>query len=110
MDYTGAYVSPFSEAPGMAQPLLYWVPSIAPSGLAIYRGTAFPEWDGDLFVGALVDREVRRIDLEDDQVVGQESLFSDLGERIRNVQLGPDEHLYLLTDGKRGGLLRVDRR
>jgi glucose/arabinose dehydrogenase len=110
MDYTGAYVSPFSEAPGMAQPLLYWVPSIAPSGLAIYRGTAFPEWDGDLFVGALVDREVRRIDLEDGQVVGQESLFSDLGERIRNVQLGPDEHLYLLTDGKRGGLLRVDRR
>jgi aldose sugar dehydrogenase len=109
-DYSGAYVSPYTELAGMEQPLLYWIPSIAPSGLAVYRGEAFPEWQGDLFLGALVDREVRRIDLEGGQVVDDQALFSNLEERIRNVELGPDGHLYLVTDSDQGRILRVERR
>ena len=109
-DYSGAYVSPYTELPDMAQPLMYWIPSIAPSGLAVYRGGAFPEWQGDLFLGALVDREVRHVHLEDGQVAGEQALFSDLDERIRNVEVGPDEHLYLVTDSEQGRILRVERR
>ncbi len=106
-DYSGARVSPFTEAKGMEQPLLYWVPSIAPSGMAWYGGDRFPQWQGDLFIGALVDREVRRVDLENGKVVGQESLFTELGSRIREVRVGRDGFLYLLTDGADGQLIRV---
>jgi aldose sugar dehydrogenase len=110
LDYSGAYVSPFSELPGMEPPLQHWVPSIAPSGLTIYRGSAFPEWYGDLFLGALVDQEVRRIDMDDGRVVGEHALLSELGERIRNVRVGPDEHLYIVTDSTQGRILRLERR
>jgi aldose sugar dehydrogenase len=109
LDYTGAYVSPFRELPGMEPALKFWVPSIAPSGLAIYRADAFPEWQGDLFVGALVDREVRRLVMEDGRVVAEHAMFSELGERIRNVKVGPDGHLYLVTDSTEGRVIRVDR-
>ena len=107
VNYSGARVSPFTAAEGMEQPLVYWVPSIAPSGMAWYDGDAFPGWRGDLFVGALVDREVRRIDLEQGAVVKQEALFSELEERIRDVRVGSDGYLYLLTDGDQGRLIRV---
>ncbi len=107
MDYSGAYVSPYTELPGMEQPLLYWVPSIAPSGFTIYRGARFPDWQGDLFLGALVDREVRRVDLEGGAVVAQESLLGEAGERIRNVKEGPDGALYVLTDSHQGQVLRL---
>jgi glucose/arabinose dehydrogenase len=107
VNYSGARVSPFTEAEGMEQPLVYWVPSIAPSGMTWYEGDAFPQWRGDLFVGALVDREVRRIVLEQGEVVRQEALFSDLGERIRDVRTGRDGFLYLLTDGNNGKLIQV---
>lgn len=110
VDYSGAYVSPFSELPGMEPPLLHWVPSIAPSGMTIYRGSVFPEWDGDLFLGALVDQEVRRIEMADGQVVGEHALLGELGERIRNVRVGPDEHLYIVTDSPQGRILRLERR
>ncbi len=108
MDYSGAYVSPFTELPGMEQPVEHWVPSIAPSGLTVYRGAAFPQWQGDLFLGALVDREVRRLRLTEGRVAEQEALFSELGERIRSVDVGPDGCLYLLTDDAQGRLLRVE--
>ena len=65
MDYSGSYISPYTEHPGMEQPVLYWTPSIAPAGLAYYDGMAFPDWQGDLFVAALVEQSVRRVDLED---------------------------------------------
>jgi glucose/arabinose dehydrogenase len=107
VDYSGAYVSPFTEAEGMAQPLTYWVPSIAPSGLAWYGGDQFPEWRGDLFVGALVDKEVRRLELNNGEVSGEEALFSELGERIRDVRDLGDGFLYLLTDSAEGRLIRV---
>ena len=107
VDYSGARVSPFTAAEGMAQPLLYWIPSIAPSSMALYTGEHFPEWRGDLLVGALVAKEVRRVDLEGGEVAGQESLFGELDARIREVTMGVDGHLYLLTDGAQGKLLRV---
>jgi glucose/arabinose dehydrogenase len=106
-DYSGAQVSPFTAAEGMEQPLHYWVPSIAPSGMAWYGADAFPQWQGDLLIGALVDKEVRRVDIEDGKVLGEESLFRELDARIRDVRVGLDGDLYLLTDGENGKLVRV---
>jgi len=97
VDYSGAVISPYTEWEGMAQPEYYWVPSIAPSGLAVYEGDLFPGWTGDLFIGALVDREVRRLDLSGGQVIAEEALFSGLDARIRDVRNGPGRTLYILT-------------
>ncbi|MFC1797500.1 PQQ-dependent sugar dehydrogenase [Pseudomonadota bacterium] len=97
MDYSGAVISPYTEWEGMAQPVHYWVPSIAPSGLTLYEADLFPEWKGDLFVGALVNREVRRLDLSGGIVIGEEALFSELDARIRDVRTGPEGALYILT-------------
>jgi glucose/arabinose dehydrogenase len=107
IDYSGAYVSPFTEHPGMAQPIKYWVPSIAPSGFAFYRGSMFPDLDGDLLVGALVDREVRRLKLAANGTVNEEPLFSELESRIRDVRVAADGSIYLVTDGKEGRIVRV---
>ena len=107
VDYSGAQISPYTSRPGMADPVLHWTPSIAPAGMTLYRGSEFPAWDGDLLVSALVAREVRRIDLEDGRVLGQEALFSELGERLRDVATGPDGAVYLLTDSRDGRVLRV---
>jgi glucose/arabinose dehydrogenase len=95
------------EAPGMEQPLHYWVPSIGASGLAFYTHERFPAWRGDLFAGGLALRKLVRLDLEGEQVVGSEDLLVDLGERIRDVRQGPDGYLYVLTDAPDGKLLRV---
>lgn len=95
------------EQEGMEQPLHHWTPSIAPSGLAFYTADRFPQWQGDLFVGALAFQRVVRLDLDGDKVVGEEALLTDLGERIRDVRQGPDGYLYLLTDAANGKLLRV---
>lgn len=97
MDYSGAVISPYTEWEGMAQPEYYWVPSIAPSGLALYEGDLFPDWTGDLFIGALVDQEVRRLDLSGGKVFAEEALFSELDARIRDVRNGPGGTLYILT-------------
>lgn len=96
VDYSGATISPYSEWDGMAQPVHYWTPSIAPSGLAVYQAELFPAWRGSLFVGALVDREVRRLELEDGRVTHEEALFSELDARVRDVRVGPEGALYLL--------------
>jgi glucose/arabinose dehydrogenase len=100
LDYSGAMVSPYTEWEGMVQPLYHWEPSIAPSGLALYEGSLFPDWAGDLFIGALVDREVRRLDLVDGRVNGEEVLFEELQARVRDVRVGPDGALYILTPDK----------
>lgn len=109
LDYTGARVTPFNEYPGTVSPLLEWTPSIAPSGLAIYMGELFPEWQGDLLVGALVDKEVRRVRLAADGSSAEdvEGLFGELDERIRDVRIGPEGAVYLLTDSPEGRVLRV---
>jgi glucose/arabinose dehydrogenase len=107
VDYSGARISPYTSRPGMEDPVLHWTPSIAPSGMALYRGAQFPEWDGDLLVTALVAREVRRLELEGDRVVAQEPLFAEVGERLRDVKVAPDGALLLLTDSPRGRVLRI---
>ncbi len=109
IDYSGAIISPHTALPGMEQPQHHWVPSIAPSGLAVHPGGMFPEWQGDLFVGALVDREVRRLDAGNGRTGGEQALFSELGVRIRDVRAGPDGALYLVTNGSPGEVLRVTR-
>lgn len=107
LNYTGAYVSPYQAYPGTEPPVVHWTPSIAPAGMAIYRGDAFPEWQGDLFVAALVEKAVRRLEMQGDQVVSQELLFAEFDERIREVRVGPDGFLYLITDGGGGRILRI---
>ena len=99
-----------THAPEFVEPLTYWVPiSIAPSGLAFYTGSMFPEWQGNLFVGALAGQALWRVVLDGDKVVSREALFASLGERIRNVTQGPDGALYLLTDNAAGRIVRVAR-
>ncbi|WP_456269142.1 PQQ-dependent sugar dehydrogenase [Kushneria sp. AK178] len=109
LDYTGARVTPFDTYPGTQPPLLEWTPSIAPSGMTRYDGALFPQWQGDLLVGALVDREVRHVTLADDatQAEDVEGLFGGLDERIRDVRTGPEGAVYLLTDSPEGRVLRV---
>ena len=96
-----------ADAPGMEQPIHHWTPSIAPSGMAFYTADRFPAWKGDLFVGALAYQRVVRLELEGGKVVGEEALLTDMGERIRDVRVGADGYLYLLTDAANGKLLRV---
>lgn len=107
IDYSGAAISPYQEYEGTEQPLKYWVPSIAPSGFALYEASLFPEWQGDFFVGGLVPGDLRRIDMEDGKVIGEEVLLSEVGERVRDVRVAPDGSLYVLTDGEDGRILRL---
>jgi glucose/arabinose dehydrogenase len=107
VDYTGAQISPYTELPGLRQPLLHWTPSVAPSGLTLYRGALFAQWQGDLFASTLAERSVRRMRMVQGQLAGQEVLFEELDERIRDVRSGPDGALYLLTDNAQGRVLRV---
>ena len=107
VNYSGAYISPLRSALGIEDPLHFWVPSIAPSGLTIYRGEAFPQWDGRLLMGALVNKEVRKLTLQDGKIIEETVLFSELGERIRDVRSGPNGYVYLLTDSDKGKLIRV---
>jgi glucose/arabinose dehydrogenase len=109
MDYSGAYVSPYTQRPGLEQPVIYWTPSIAPSGLALYRGDKFPAWRGDLFVGALAFKHLRRVHLDENgNVVDQEELLNDLHWRIRDVRAPPDGYLYACTDEADGRVLRLE--
>lgn len=107
VDYSGARISPYRELPGMESPLLVWTPATAPSGLAVYRGDLFPEWNGDLLSGGLVSRAVHRLRVTEDGVREVERLFRELDSRIRDVRVGPEGAIYLLTDAPQGRLLRV---
>jgi len=109
MDYSGAYVSPFTQRPGLEQPVIYWTPSIAPSGLAMYRGDKFPAWKGDLFAGALSFRHLRRIHLDEHgNVLDQQQLLNDRRWRIRDVRAPADGYLYVCTDEEDGRVLRLE--
>ncbi len=98
-----------THAPAFEEPLTTWVPtSIAPSGMAFYTASRYPQWTGNLFVGALADRSLWRLTLTGDQVAARERLFAELGERIRDVRQGPDGRLYVLTDSASGRILRTE--
>lgn len=93
---------------GMAQPVHHWVPSIAPSGMAFYSGNRFPQWQGNLFIGSLKFGELVRLEIDASRVVHEERLLNGDFGRIRDVRLGPDGLLYLLTDSRNGHLLRLE--
>lgn len=99
-----------TEKEGMEQPIYYWDPSIAPSGMAFYDGDMFPEWRGNLFVGALAGTALVRLELDGDAVLREERFLEGRGDRIRDVRQGPDGALYLLVDSPDGAILRVGRR
>ncbi len=94
--------------PGMEQPLHLWVPSIAPSGMAFYAGNSFPNWRGHLLIGALRDEMLVRLELDGEKVVREERLLKGVLGRIRDVRVGPDGLVYLLTDAREGVLARLE--
>jgi glucose/arabinose dehydrogenase len=106
IDYDGSTITERTEAPGMEQPVHYWVPSIATSGLAFYEGDAFPGWRGDALVGGLRGTQLARVDLEDGASVGWESMLEGYN-RIRDVRVGPDGYVYLLIDDRNAAIVRL---
>jgi glucose/arabinose dehydrogenase len=107
VDYSGAKIGEGTAKKGMEQPVYYWDPVIAPSGMTFYTGAAFPEWKGNVLIGSLNPGLLVRLTLKDGRVAHEERYLGDLQERIRDVQEGPDGLLYLLTDSRNGRILRV---
>src|SRR5690606_7434990 len=89
------------------QPVYYWDPVIAPSGAEWYSGSAFPEWQGSLFIGGLRSMRLVRLEVDGNRVTGEEHLLTDREARIRDVREGPDGLLYLVTDAENGELLKI---
>lgn len=108
LDYAGTAATARGSSAGITDPLYYWNTSIAPSGLAFYDGTAFPDWQGDLFMGASDARLLVRLELEGERVVGEERLLQGQVGRIRDVRVGPDGLVHLLTSGGDGALYRLE--
>jgi glucose/arabinose dehydrogenase len=104
---TGTKIGEGTERDDVEPPRLQWTPSIAPSGACFYTGDAYPQWRGNLFVGALKYRLLVRLEVRDGKVVREERLLTGLGKRIRDVRQGPDGKLYLLDDSD-GRILRLD--
>jgi len=95
---------------GMAQPLYFWVPSIAPSGMTFYTGDKFPQWRGNLLVGALKFRQIARLELDGERVLHEERMLTNALGRIRDVRQGPDGFVYVLVDAADGALARLEPR
>jgi glucose/arabinose dehydrogenase len=108
VDYSGARIGVGTSRPGMEQPVYYWDPVIAPSGAVFYTGDRFRGWRGDLLIGSLKPGGLVRLRLDDNQVVQEERYLADLGERIRDVRQGPDGLVYLLTDSRKGRIVRLE--
>jgi len=106
-DYSGLAIGVGTEQAGMEQPLHYWDPSISPSGLDFYDGDLIPAWQGDLLTGGLSGQVLVRLDMDGDQVVGEERLFEGALGRIRDVRVGPDGAVYVVTDASNGRVMRV---
>lgn len=109
-DYSGAEIGVGTAAKGYEQPLHYWDPSIAPSGLAVYEGNMFPEWQGDLLAGALKYEMIVRLDRDETgAIIGEERLLKGEYGRIRDVRVAPDGSIFFLTDGDDGKIVRITR-
>ncbi len=107
-EYSGEPISGGdTKKEGLEQPVYYWDPVIAPSGMEIYSGSAFPEWRGNIFIGGLVSKRLVRLVIKNDRVVGEEHLLTDRNQRIRDVRQGPDGALYVVTDESNGELLKI---
>ncbi|WP_354060397.1 PQQ-dependent sugar dehydrogenase [Devosia sp. 2618] len=107
VDYSGVPIGVGTEKAGMEQPLFYWDPSISPSGLAFYDADLIPEWKGDLLTGGLSGQVLVHLDMDGDTVVTEERLFQGELGRVRDVRVGPDGAVYVLTDDGNGKLIRV---
>ncbi len=107
-NYNGAKIGEGTAKPGMEQPLYYWDPSIAPSGLIFYADNLYPDWQGNLFVGALAGSHIARLKVTGNTVVAEEKLFDGFA-RFRDIVQGPTGHLFVLTDEEEphGGLFRI---
>lgn len=106
-DYTGRNIGEGAAKDGMEQPVYYWDPVIAPSGLTFYTGDRYPGWTGNLFVGSLTPGGLVRLELAEGRVTRETRYLGELNERVRNVVQGPDGYLYLLTDSGMGRVLKV---
>jgi len=104
INYSGTSITDKREMPGMEQPLYYWVPSIAPSGMAFSTSDIYKDWKGDLFVGSLKFKYLERLVIKNKKVIKREKILDEIG-RVRNVKEGPDGYLYIGVDGK--GILKV---
>ena len=110
VDYSGAKIGEGTQAAGYEQPLHYWDPSIAPSGMVSYQGDMFPEWNGDLIVGALKFALVSRLDRDETgKILGEERMLENEFGRIRDVNVAPDGSIWLLTDAPDGAIVRLSR-
>lgn len=105
-EYTGGKISKEVSRPNMVDPKLVWTPAIAPSGLLLYRGNIFPNWEGNLFAGGLVSKSVVRIKIEGNKTIVQETI--PVGQRVRDVRQGKDGFIYILTDEQAGQLIRLE--
>lgn len=108
INYNGEPITDRKEAAGMEQPLHYWVPSIATSGLAIYDGERFHRWRGSVFVGGLAGQHLARVEFDGRTPAGEERLLEDRRPRIRDIEAAPDGYIYLLVDAGNAPLLRLE--
>jgi glucose/arabinose dehydrogenase len=111
IEYSGEKIGDgITAREGLEQPVYYWDPVIAPSGMIFYSGAMFPEWRGNIFVGGMASQKLVRLQLESGKVVGEEWLLQDRHARIRDVKQGPDGAIYVITESGNGSLLRVGRK
>ena len=106
-DYSGRAIGEGAAREGMEQPVYYWDPVIAPSGMVFYTGNAFPGWRGSILIGGLATQTLVRLELDGSRVRREERYLGELGKRVRDVQQGPDGFLYIVTDEDPGSLLRL---
>ena len=109
LEYSSAPVNGtgLTQRDGMEQPVYYWDPVIAPSGMTFYTGSLFPEWQNNLFVAALAGQHIVRLTISNNRILGEERLLADLRARFRHIVQGPDEALYALTDEVEGRIFRI---
>ncbi|MGB0478238.1 MAG: PQQ-dependent sugar dehydrogenase [Parvibaculales bacterium] len=110
IDYSGARISPYTSYEGTEQPLVNWTPSIGPSGMTIYDGAQFPDWQGDIFVSSLIFNKIIHIEMVNGAPQRQSDMFGEISDRLRDIRTGADGALYILSEGDNGKLWRVSRR
>lgn len=104
VNYSGTPITDQTKKSGMEQPIYYWTPSIAPSGMAFVTGNRYPNWEGDLLVGSLKFEYLELVELNGNKVTGRQKLLTDIG-RIRSVKIGPDGYIYVGVEGR--GIVRL---